>query len=201
MSAKKNTAITADKCIDIMHKNFTNSTAIEWCGENVTIKRTLPLDEMVEFVSEVVNNCYTADTHTYRPEVRDFTIRTSTMKHYTNIELPEDTMDMYLFLYHTDIYSVVYEQINKEQFHEMLNAIAKKVDAFVGESISAAGSNVIRLIDQINSMVSEMSSLFRDVNQDDIMAVINAIASGDNMEENLLSAYQRIMEKKASGEQ
>lgn len=188
---KKN-IISAKDCAAIMKDNFDNSAVVEWCGKQIKITKTISLNDMVEFVRNVVDNCYTKETATYRPEIRDFVIRASVIQHYTNIDMPSETDAMYDFLYMTDVYAVVYEYINKEQLHVITKAIDWKVNALVSEGISTAAKQMIDLVNNVTGFTSKFAKLFDGVSQDDMAKMVSAMSGGDDIEERLIRAYSKV---------
>lgn len=91
----------------------TGMVQIVWNGLNVIVRRMIGLSEMQNLVDIVLNQCW--DGERYRIELTDFQLRCAVVTFYTNVNLPESAADQYDYLYGTDLYETVTQDISKPQ--------------------------------------------------------------------------------------
>lgn len=73
--AKKEARISINKLESVMRENIVVVPLSGADGVDITIRRRLPLKDMMQFVENVVSSCIDAETATYTPEIKEFVIR------------------------------------------------------------------------------------------------------------------------------
>ena len=99
----------------------TGMVQIVWNGLNVIVRRLIGLSEMQNMVNIVLNQCW--DGERYRIELTDFQLRCAVVTFYTNVNLPESAADQYDYLYGTDLYETVTQDISKPQLKAIEDAL------------------------------------------------------------------------------
>ena len=99
----------------------TGMVQIVWNGLNVIVRRMIGLSEMQNLVDIVLNQCW--DGERYRIELTDFQLRCAVVTFYTNVNLPESAADQYDYLYGTDLYETVTQDISKPQLKAIEDAL------------------------------------------------------------------------------
>ena len=107
-------------------------------GTQIEIHTTLPFGDVISFISDVVELSFAEDTGEYLPEVYDYLIRRGIIAYYTNLRLPKDMDKQYELLLYTNVFGRVFDQINKDQFQQILVAIDKKIDNIKASQLSLA---------------------------------------------------------------
>ena len=102
------------------------SYEFEWMGIVAQAKDIILLQDMLEFVNDVVELCFDSEGN-YVPELYDFAIRREVVMKYTTIEMPNDAEMQYKILFATSLFDIVMEYVNKKQFNEMIRAIDRKL--------------------------------------------------------------------------
>lgn len=194
--AKKTTNKVSVRAFEKVVKEVENKeTTFEWNGLEITVKRTISFQDILNFVNSVAESCFDSTTGKYMPEVKLFMIKLFTLSYYTNIAMPQNLEEKYRFVYHTDIFEAVKECIDKRQFCELCDAIEEKLDYMASSRIGEIEKQIIGLSDVIEDIEKKISDLFVGINSDDITKLVGAMTNGKLDEEKLMSAYFAEKEK------
>lgn len=181
--AKKESRISINKLESVMKENVITVPMRGNEDVNISIRRTLPLKDMMQFVENVVSSCVDAKTATYTPEIKEFAIRSEILTTYANFNLPSNVEKQYELLYCTDVLCQVMEHINNKQLREIEEAIDARIDHEVKmiETVLAAKTNEMML--RIEAMVEQFESVFGGISGDDFNGVVKKLSEMDAMSE------------------
>lgn len=195
-----NHVVSTEELERIVSSVFKPTTKVEWNGIELEIKNVISLQDMLSFVRDVVDNCFTDDTGEYIPEVKDFAMRCAVLEYYGNFSLPEDVKHKYELVYGSDAIMVVLQHIDKYQYGEMMSAIDKKIAHRAQSNIEALTTQMNEAISAMNDITDGMASIFGGIDNSTVTKIADAIANGAFDQEKLLSAF---MEKRKAdtGEQ
>lgn len=197
--AKKEKRISINALEKIAKEQFPESVTEQWFDIEVTIKRSLPLKEMLEFVQEVVDACFTTDG-TFVPEIMDFATKSGILTHYANFTLPDNLEKQYWLIYSTGAVDMVCQHINMVQLQEMIGGINRKIDHMCDTDIVATKAKLNDLYEAFVKMGTEVSELFSGVNADELQKMVGALGNTELSEEKIVSAYIEHMKKNVGGE-
>lgn len=197
--AKKEKRISINALEKIAKEQFPESVTEQWFDIEVTIKRSLPLKEMLEFVQEVVDACFTTDG-TFVPEIMDFATKSGILTHYANFTLPDNLEKQYWLIYSTGAVDMVCQHINMVQLQEMIGGINRKIDHMCDTDIVATKAKLNDLYEAFVKMGTEVSDLFSGVNAEELQKMVGALGDTELNEEKIVSAYIQHMKKGAGGE-
>ena len=197
--AKKEKRISINALEKIAKEQFPESVTEQWFDIEVTIKRSLPLKEMLEFVQEVVDACFTTDG-TFVPEIMDFATKSGILTHYANFTLPDNLEKQYWLIYSTGAVDMVCQHINMVQLQEMIGGINRKIDHMCDTDIVATKAKLNDLYEAFVKMGTEVSDLFSGVNAEELQKMVGALGGTELNEEKIVSAYIEHMKKGAGGE-
>lgn len=187
-NSKEKISITKLEAAINSDDRFPETTTVEWNGLNIIIKRTISIQEMFTAADLISHACFAAEDDSYQPENKDFAIRNYVMELYTNVTLPADTEKRYYMLYKSDLFNVVLEHINKQQFNTMLRAVDEKVDYAVRAQLDGMQRQAGDLIREIRHVSDQISSIFKDISGDDVNKLVETLVSGID-ENKLAEAY------------
>lgn len=153
--------------------------------EDVTIqiKKTITLPEMMLFVQEVVEACIDGETGEYIPEAYDFAIRSAVLTHYANFAMPANLEKQYWLIYSTRAFQQVLNNINEQQFNDIIRAIDRKVKYMLDVMSSAAVSKINEVIAKFNDVAAVSTKMFDGASPDDMAKFINGITKLKDMKE------------------
>ena len=149
----------------------------------ITIKKILPLTEMMAFVHEVVDACIDGSTGEYIPEAYDFAIRTSVLTRYANFTMPSNLEKQYLLVYNTNAYHQVVSYIDNNQFNSIISAIDKKIAFMLDIMASATASKVNEIINKFSKIADIGEKVFGGSSPDEMASVIDNISKLNNLNE------------------
>lgn len=165
-----------------------NVTTIDWHGIEIEIRRTLPLVDVLGFVEEVVESCFTEDGD-YVPEVLNFAINCSVLTRYANLTMPKDIQQRYFLIYSSDILSTVMSYINLEQYAEITGAIGNKIEFLCDADIVASRNKLNELIMKFSEMEERFGQIFEGLSSADLSNMFKATAGGNITEAGLVKAF------------
>lgn len=172
----------------IVKENEVPTVTEQWFDTEIVITPTLPLVEMLQFVSEVVDVCFLEDG-TYVPELMDFAIKSGILTHYANFTLPQDSKKQYWMIYSSDAVEMVMPHINNVQFEEIVGAIRRKVAHMLSADVQNMRAQLSTLIQAFSEMSDNLSGMFDGVSKEDIERVMGAVGDGGIDEKKLVEAY------------
>ena len=171
---------------------YENINKINWNGIDLNIKKLLSLQEVFDFVNNVVGTCIDEESGGgYLSELKDFAIKMYVLEMYGNIELPADASERYELIYSCDIFEKILEQINMMQFDEIISAIDKKINYILKANIKSVNTKIEDLNSSIEDFDGQMKNLFNDVSSENINSFMKTFASledGKVDEEKLVNA-------------
>lgn len=174
----------------VMNETYNTPTeSFDWNGIEVTVKKTLSLKEMLEFVDGVVKSCFTEDTNTYMPEIRNFATNVCVLEKYANLTMPRSVAKQYELIYQTNIVDEILAYINQKQFDEIRVAITKKIDHIAQANIEAVTKQMNELYSSFDNLQTQFAALFDGISGEDIQAMTTALMSNSLDEEKIVKAY------------
>lgn len=157
-----------------------NTNKMVWNGIEIEVRRFLTMKEMLEFTDAVVKMCF-SDDGTYRPEIRDFIVRTNILSSYTNIETPENLEILYDMVYRCDIIPQVMRYVDRTQFNAIMSAIDCKIEDKLNTNVERYEREVEQkmiLIDcAIEEFIDRFNSIFDGIDNDTVRNIAGAISN------------------------
>jgi len=173
----------------VAKEHFPDVVTEYWFDNEVVIKRTLSLAEMLTFVDSVVSNCY-YDVGGYMPEVKDFVIKSNILTKYANFNLPDNLEHCYALVYGTDAVDVVLKHVSQAQLQDILNAIECKIEYLCDSNISAIEQQMREVAASFGDMQKKTEEVFSNIGTEDIEKLVRAININGNVdEEKLVNAF------------
>lgn len=186
MSKTKKISVNAFE--KVMNETYIPEETFEWHGIEVTVKKTLSLEDMLEFVNSVVNTCF-SDKKEYRPEAKDFAIKTCILEKYASFTMPKNIQLQYELIYCTDAVSTVVSHINHTQLQELMEAIDDRIEKRAQANIEALHMQMSQLCAAFENIRQQLETAFSGISNGEIKDVVNAISNSTFDEEKLVQAY------------
>ena len=95
---------------------------------SVKLKRVLEYKEALAFVDDIVAACTNVEECVYRPEVFDFSVKMNTLVHYAGFAKPEAIESAYSVIYCTNLYEVIRNEIDEEQYMALISAAKERIN-------------------------------------------------------------------------
>jgi hypothetical protein len=171
--------------------DYVPTTTFEWRGIEITVNKTLSLEDMMLFVNNVTSLCFRESDGEYLPEIKDCVIKSCIVELYTNLTLPSNISRKYDLLYRTDVINAIVEHINQVQFREIIDAIDCKIDNVAQANIEVTNRQITELYTTFNSLQERIEGIFSGVTQEDLVNLVSAMGNGAIDEEKLVQAYKK----------
>lgn len=170
--AKKESRISINKLESVLKENI---VVIPMRGNddvNITIRRTLPLKDMMQFVENVVSSCIDVETASYTPEVKEFAMHSEILTTYANFNLPSNIEKQYELIYRTNVLEQVMEHIDRNQFYEIEAAIDARIDHEVRVLETSVATKANEMMIRLSDAIEQVNAVFGDISSDDLSQVI-----------------------------
>lgn len=156
-------------------------------GYVVRIQKMIDAQVANSIIDGVVSTCFDEDG-SYNPKAKEFAKRLALIVAYTDIELPESAAAQYAFVYGTKYFDYVVEHANNDQLSDIFNTIENMIEYRVRSNTDALLGNVMKLYAELNSVVSGMDGIYKDLSADRIAAFVQAVTDSKLDEEKLVKA-------------
>lgn len=184
--SKKVSRISINKLESTMENNVEVFPMYDNHDIEITIRYDLPLQEVLQFVEDVVSSCIDSDTGRYIPEIKAFAIRASVLTRYANFTLPKDPEKQYDLIYNTRAYDQVMSHIDSDQYEEIVIAIDERIRHETAIMENAMMSQMTELMMKLNTFINNSEELFGSVKSEDMSALIKNLASAGKVDEDKL---------------
>lgn len=174
--AKKEARISINKLESVMRENIVVVPLSGADGVDITIRRRLPLKDMMQFVENVVSSCIDAETATYTPEIKEFVIRSEILTTYANFNLPTNAEKQYELVYGTNALEQVMEHIDRNQFYEIEEAIDARIEHEVRVLETSVATKSNEMMVRLSDAIEQVNSMFSDVSSDDFNQVVKNLS-------------------------
>lgn len=157
---------------------LSNEITLEWGGVELSVLRTLPLADVVEFVANVTESCFGSDG-SYNPEIIDFAIKANVATKYANIKLPKDIKKQYELLYISKVCDAIVKVINVDQFEEILTAINRKIKYNVDSRVKQAHAEIQKIADGFAATQERLTEAMMNLSGIDMQELLEKFESFD----------------------
>lgn len=149
----------------------------------IEIKKTIPLNEMIAFVQEVVEACVDTETGEYAPEAYDFAFRVAVLTHYANFAMPSNLDKQYMLVYGTRAFDQITGNINVCQLSDITRAIDRKIQFMLDIISSSAVNKINEVINKFNDIATSSEQVFGSINPSELSKVVEGITKLNKMDE------------------
>ena len=184
--SKKANKISINKLESTMTNNTVSFPMNGHPDIEVTVRRVLPLYDVMQFVADVVSTCVDADTGEYIPEVQAFAVRASVLTMYANFTLPKDPQKQYDLIYNTTAFQQVLDVIDRVQYDEIIYSINERIKHEVAMLESSMARQVADLTNNMARFIKNSEELFGSIQGDDMSALIKELSKMGKVDEEKL---------------
>ena len=155
--------------------------------DDICVNRVLSLQQIIQFVDDVVSSVVNKENGTYLPEVYGLAFRRAVLTYFANFNMPDSVTKMYDLLYNTRAYNIVIAEIDTQYLNEIKRAIDEKIDFELGMINSTAARETHELIDTLKNVTDQLNGMFGDVAPENIKALVDGLASVEKIDESKLA--------------
>lgn len=186
MNETKTTISFLDFANDV-NARYDDEENVKWLGREIVIKKRLALYEVLNFVDDVIDNCYQGDeVRTFMPELRDYAIKFCMITYYTNIDLAAPTTEgdgEFVesafhpddFITKSDIIEVINDHIDTNQLDFIIGAIKSKIEYINQTNVAGVMSDIAKVNDVIGDVMPALEALSKEENQTMFNEFMNAM--------------------------
>lgn len=149
----------------------------------ITIKRTLSLEETMQFIENVVSSVVDVEDGTYVPEITEFVKCSCILTMYANFTMPSNVEKQYDLIYGTDAVDQVLKHVNRRQFYEIEEAIEQRIKHGLHLIENTASASVNKMIQKIEEFSARSEEMFGNVNGGDMAGFIQNLSKLDGVNE------------------
>lgn len=185
----------------VIKENFENTVTKEWFGLPIIITKTISFEDVISFVSEVVDNCF-LDDGKYIPEAMHALIDCGVVRYYTNINLPANLSSAYELVKRSGIVDFIMPEINGNQYSDIIIAIRDKIEYICDSNTVEFNRAIDRMTASITQIQEATNNLFDNVSPEDIQKIVRAYGDDRAIEERIVEEYlkQKTPELKIVGD-
>lgn len=145
---------------------------------DMTILKSIPLEEAYDFVNAVVDNCFVDGI--YSPIYKNISIARALIVYFTDLDIPENFDDIYKILNETSLIEDIKKHASMFQMHDLLSSIDESI-SFEKERIlknSEFETMMVDLGDLISLGLDKLSKLdLTKINFEKINTLVDGITS------------------------
>lgn len=183
-------------------KDKETAKIIDWDGLEITVTNTIGFGDMVKFVNETVNSCFSKDG-SYNPEAKDFAFRLNIIEKYTDIRLPDNVEAQYWFVYGTGIVDKIIGLINPVQIDSIMKAVEEKASNRAHANIEAIMKRLEEVSAAFDGMQAQLAEQLKaalgGIDPDDLSKLAASMTDGELDEDKIVKAYLDQSYAKADG--
>lgn len=184
--AKKEKKVQVSKLAEAMNREEISIPLDGVEGVNIVVQRVIPLQEVMQFVVDVVASCVDEAEGKYMPEVLPFAIKAHILTSYTNLTLPSDVRKQYDLIYNTKVVEQVTEKISQVQYFEILDAIEGRIKYATRKMSNAMAEKINELLVRMTAFADNTEELFSGLDGKDLAALMQSLAKQDGLDESKL---------------
>ena len=103
-------------------RGYKDTVDVNWHGKIIEIKTLLSQEEEIRLIHDIVDFCTKEDGSSIMPELLDFSTRLNIICAYANINLPNNTDDIYKLVCYSDLYKYVIDNVNDVQVNNIIKS-------------------------------------------------------------------------------
>lgn len=172
-----NNRISFDTFIEGLGEYYSPTIEVQWNGINITVKKSLSVEETMQFVHNVADMCFSEEGE-YHPEIMDFAIRCEILTRYANFDLPDNVGKRYWMVYASNVVEVICAHINIEQLSQIKESIVRKITYMCDSDVTFMRSKWDDIYTVIKRLEEQFSEMFDSVSEEDVKAAISALNGG-----------------------
>ena len=201
MANNKRKKVTVGEVETIAKNSYEREHSVEWNGVSINVKHSLDFYKSLEFVNDIVQNCFNEETGLYMPEFADIIARRNIVAMYSNVNLPGDTERMHDILYNTDLVDVVAENANSLQIDNLVSSAMQKIEHLKSERISLSNKKLEDIMNQFDELYDAFSDIITFASEEDVEKMSKFIdENGEINYDELIKSYSNIKLKSNEGD-
>lgn len=172
MASKKFTINTLMKAIPEINKTDIKLEGEFFKDVTIQVRRTLPLEDAVVFVKNIVATCVDDEQAEFMPELFDFAVRMYVVLYYANVDLTKDVKKAYRILYDTTLFEQVSSHVNSEQISNLILAAKQRLEHWKNILSSSVAEKVSEMMHKMEEVMAGSEEMMETIEGDDFKAAV-----------------------------
>ena len=195
--------ISYEKLKSVINPDMAVST-FEWNEMSISVKRYLDMEDMMNFTYSVFNSCFSNTTGEYRPEVKDFAIRSCILEIYANIDLPDNLADRYNLIYQSNIIPEIMPYIDQAQINALMIAIDNKIESRINMNVAKFENEMREAQETLSGVLEFVKEIFDGIDNETVKQIAGAISnmkiSPEKLAETVVEVNARVRDEKENSD-
>ena len=191
--------ISYEKLKSVINPDMAVST-FEWNEMSISVKRYLDMEDMMNFTYSVFNSCFSNTTGEYRPEVKDFAIRSCILEIYANIDLPDNLAERYNVIYQSSVIPEIMQYIDQAQFNAIMIAIDNKIESRINMNVAKFENEMREAQETLSGVLEFVKEIFDGIDNETVKQIAGAISdmkiSPEKLAETVVEVNARVRDEK-----
>lgn len=141
------------------------------------VKKTIGLQEMLEFVKFIVDTCIDNTDGSFLPEARDFAFRRGVLEYYAGFEEPEDIDLAYRVVYYGDLFDNIVTHIDYMQLCDIERAADRQIDHMLALNTAMATKETHALLAKVDDLMNTLGDMTKGITDPDMLESMMEILS------------------------
>lgn len=195
--------ISYEKLKSVINPDMAVST-FEWNEMSISVKRYLDMGDMMNFTYSVFNSCFSNTTGEYRPEVKDFAIRSCILEIYANIDLPDNLAERYNVIYQSSVIPEIMQYIDQTQFNAIMIAIDNKIESRINMNVAKFENEMREAQETLSGVLEFVKEIFDGIDNETVKQIAGAISnmkiSPEKLAETVVEVNARVRDEKENSD-
>lgn len=195
--------ISYEKLKSVINPDMAVST-FEWNEMSISVKRYLDMEDMMNFTYSVFNSCFSNTTGEYRPEVKDFAIRSCILEIYANIDLPDNLAERYNVIYQSSVIPEIMQYIDQAQFNAIMIAIDNKIESRINMNVAKFENEMREAQETLSGVLEFVKEIFDGIDNETVKQIAGAISnmkiSPEKLAETVVEVNARVRDEKENSD-
>lgn len=159
----------------------TEKTEVKLEGEyfkdvTIQVKHSLPLEEAMSFVRDIVATCTDDEEAEFLPELFDFAVRMYVVMYYAGVDLSKDVKKAYRILYDTKLFELVYAHVNTSQSSNLILAAEKRIEHWKNILSSSVAGKVTEMMRKLEDLLEGSAAMTEAIDSADFKVAVERLA-------------------------
>lgn len=184
MASKKFTINTLMESIPEVNKADIKLEGEYFKDVTVQVRRTLPLEDAMNFVKDIAATCIDDEQAEFMPELFDFAVRMYIVMYYANIDLSKDVKKAYRILYDTTLFEQVYAHVNTTQSTNLILSAEKRIEHWKNILSSSLAGKVSEMLRKMEDVMAGSEAMMATIDGDDFKDAVARLSDSGVLKTN-----------------
>lgn len=184
MASKKFTINTLMESIPEVNKTDIKLEGEYFKDVTVQVRRTLPLEDAMNFVKDITATCIDDEQAEFMPELFDFAVRMYIVMYYANIDLSKDVKKAYRILYDTTLFEQVYAHVNTVQSTNLILSAEKRIEHWKNILSSSLAGKVSEMLRKMEDVMAGSEEMMAAIDGDEFKAAVARLSDSGVLKTN-----------------